>query len=170
MRPRVLRSRGVAGLLLGLALAAAACAGGGRSQTWGEGGRIEGIEAVATMPGFETLLPLSSIFYGRITDRRFNTKATYDDPALREFFRSPESFADYYADLAEAFDSALFQDHRPTSAVLRRIEPAGEGRVRLHVHFEGENRLPLRWWSTSLDRVEEWEHVDGRWWIVPGKV
>jgi len=158
------------GLLAWLAMTASACVGLGRAGEWGAGADLAALEADSSGVDLSTLLPLSNIFYGRISDRRFNSKATYDDPALREFFRSTEAFSDYYADLSEALDLALFESHRPTAVRLRKVERSGAHRLRLHVHFRGENRLPLRWWSTHLDRVDEGEYGDGRWWIVPGKV
>jgi hypothetical protein len=170
MKKKGLRTGRVAAGLALLLLIATACAGLGRGREWGGGVDLTALESGPSSVDRARLMSLSSIFYGRISGRRFNSKATYDDPALREFFRSAEAFSDYYADLAEALDSALFESHRPTLVRLRKVEPSGPGRVRLHVHFRGENRLPLRWWSTHLDRVDEWEYFDGRWWIVPGKV
>ena len=45
-------------------------------------------------------------FYLRLAHRRFNTFETYNDRIMREHFRSPALFLDYYADLAQAFADA----------------------------------------------------------------
>ena len=113
---------------------------------------------------------LAEIFYTRVSNRRFNSISTFHDPALREFFQSSEAFADYYADLADALALASFEYNRPNSVVIQGFEPDGTGRYQVRVRFQGENDKPLRFWSTSLVRVDQWELVGGRWWILPGKL
>lgn len=119
---------------------------------------------------FDMLMPLSKVFYERTTNRRVNSKATFDDPALREYFRDPAAFADYYANLVEALDRAYFESHKPISVKLQKIERIAPKRVLFEVTFRGRNRKPLRFWSTHVTRTDEWEFSDGRWWIIPGKV
>jgi len=119
---------------------------------------------------FDMLIPLSRVFYERTTNRRVNSKATFDDPALREYFRDPAAFADYYANLVEALDRAYFESHKPISVRLERIERIAPKRVLIEVRFRGRNRKPLRFWSTHVTRTDEWEFSSGRWWIIPGKV
>ena len=119
---------------------------------------------------FDMLMPLSKVFYERTTNRRVNSKATFDDPALREYFRDPAAFADYYANLVEALDRAYFESHKPISVKLERIERIAPKRVLVEVTFRGRNRKPLRFWSTHVTRTDEWEFSSGRWWVIPGKV
>ncbi|MED5262465.1 MAG: hypothetical protein VX574_08740 [Myxococcota bacterium] len=121
-------------------------------------------------PELDRLESLAAIFYTRVSNRRFNSISTFHDPALREFFHSSEAFADYYADLADALALASFEYNRPESVVVEEFEPDGVGRVQVRVRFQGENNKPLRFWSTSLVRVDQWELADGRWWIIPGKL
>ena len=113
---------------------------------------------------------LADVFYQRIANRRFNSIATFHDPALREFFASGEAFADYYADLAQALDASRFEANRPLSIVLLEFEANDPDRVVIHVHLSGENARPLRWWNAQLWRADQWEFRDGRWLIVPGKL
>ena len=113
---------------------------------------------------------LADVFYGRIANRRFNSIATFHDPALREFFASAEAFADYYADLAQALNLARFEANRPLRIVLLGYEPNDVDRILIHVHFTGANARPLRWWDAWLRRADQWELLDGRWIIVPGKL
>lgn len=160
-------------LLLVVPLVCGGCAWRGPGD-WGEGARIEGFDPDTVNPGgpadFTVLLPLSKIFYERITARRFNSLATYEDPALREFFRSESAFSDYYAAFAEALDLAHFESLRPTDVRLDRIERTATNVVMIEVTFRGENGLPLRWWSTFVTRRDQWEFAGGRWWVVPGKI
>lgn len=121
-------------------------------------------------PELNRLGSLAEIFYARVSNRRFNSISTFHDPALREFFHSSEAFADYYADLADALALASFEYNRPDSVVVEGFEPDGSGRFQVRVRFQGENNKPLRFWRTSLVRVDQWELVGGRWWIVPGKL
>jgi hypothetical protein len=113
---------------------------------------------------------LADVFYQRIANRRFNSIATFHDPALREFFGSPEAFADYYADLAQALNMARFEANRPLRIVLLEYEPNDVDRILIHVHFSGDNARPLRWWDSRLMRADQWERRDDRWIIVPGKL
>jgi len=166
------------GLALGLALLVAASAAGCAARRfggeWGRGARFEGFDPNTLNRGgsadFGILIDLSAIFYDRITARRFNSKATYDDPALREFFRGEASFADYYASLAEALDTSNFESQRPSAVRLESIVRHAQNAVVVKVILKGENGLPLRWWSTFVTREDRWEFSQGRWWIIPGKL
>jgi hypothetical protein len=118
----------------------------------------------------DSLLPLSEIFYGRITSRRFNSRATFEDPSVRELFPTLASFSDYYAALVDALESAYIEYNRPTRVELVGIEFDEQGSLWLSIRYTGRNDLPLRWWNATLLRADEWRWRDGRWWIVPGKV
>ncbi len=182
-RPRAVVRRSVAALLLAvLAAPTGGCVRPFRGE-WGEGAEVIGLdrrqaqgfwmtsEADAVEEArFETLIPLAKVFYERTTNRRVNSKATFDDPALREYFRDPAAFADYYANLVEALDTSYFESHKPVSVKLVRVERIAPKRVMLEVTFRGRNRKPLRPWSTHVTREDEWEFANGRWWIIPGKV
>ena len=117
-----------------------------------------------------SLRALSKVFYGRITSRRFNSRATFDDPSVRQFFPDVAAYSDYYAALADALDGANIENNRPTVVELLSVDPTPSGSLRLRVRLIGENDLPLRWWSASLVRDDEWRWQDGRWWVIPGKV
>jgi len=112
----------------------------------------------------------SQVFYERINNRRFNSKATYDDPALREFFKSLDAFSDYYASMSEVLERAHFESLRPTAVRLDSMKRVLANRVEVRITFQGENGLPLRWWLTRVQRTDVWEFIGGRWWIIPGKV
>lgn len=116
------------------------------------------------------LMPLTKVFYGRITFRRFNSRATFEDPSVRQFFPDVAAYSDYYAALVDAIDTAYIENNRPTVVELLSIGRNPSGSLNVEVRFTGENDLPLRWWSASLVRDDEWRWLDGRWWVVPGKV
>lgn len=116
------------------------------------------------------LIPLSQIFYGRITSRRFNSRATFEDPSVRQFFPSVAAYSDYYAALVDDLDRAYILYNRPTRVDLLGIDRAESGSLLLSLRFVGENDLPLRWWNAQLERVDEWQWRDGQWYVVPGKV
>ena len=160
-------------LVLGVALALASCGLSGYGE-WGRHARYEGFDPDSVNPGgaadFTILVPLTGIFYNRINARRFNSLATYEDPSLREFFRSEAAFADYYAAMAEALERAHFASVRPTAVRLDRMERIEPNAVLVEVSFRGKNGLPLRFWSTSVTRRDRWEFGAGRWWIIPGKL
>lgn len=141
---------------------------------WGARAQFVGFDPATVNPGgaadYTVLLPLSEIFYQRITARRFNSLATFEDPALREFFKTEAAFADYYAAFAEALENANFESVRPTAVRLVRIERSSPNAVTVFVRFRGENGLPLRWWSTHVSRQDQWEFSSGRWWVIPGKI
>jgi len=163
----------VATLLLAVVVLSLGCGGGPFAREWGSGASLQGFDTgsgTETGADFTILLPLSKIFYERINNRRFNSKATFDDPALREYFHTAEAFADYYANFAESLARENFESRSPTSVRLLEIRRRSRNRVSIRVRYRGENAKPLRWWSTFVERVDAWEFVSGRWWIVPGKV
>jgi hypothetical protein len=163
----------LASALVALALLLSGCGLTGYGQ-WGGRAKYVGFDPDTLNPGgaadYTVLLPLTAIFYERITARRFNSLATFEDPALREFFKSEAAFADYYAAFAEALERKNFESVRPTAVKLDRIERTGANTVTVHVTYRGENGLPLRWWSTHVSRQDQWEFSGGRWWVIPGKV
>ena len=113
---------------------------------------------------------LARVFYVRLINRRFNSIATFHDPALRELFGSDEAFADYFAAMAEALTVANFEALRPTSVELTRLDVPERGVVVVTVRMTGQNSLPLRWWRVGLERTDRWQFADGRWYIIPGKL
>ncbi|MEE8581372.1 MAG: hypothetical protein V3T33_07265 [Myxococcota bacterium] len=133
-------------------------------------GPIDPEQLEASDPDASSLVRLALDFYDRISNRRFNSIATYRDPALREFFQTPEAFADYYAELAQVLGEAHFQANRPTRIELEAIRFDGDATARLIVRFRGDNARPLRWWRTAVVREEVWKREQGRWWIIPGKL
>lgn len=128
--------------------------------------------ALASLPltARRQLRPLSEIFYQQITSRRFNSRATFEDPSIRQFFPALAAYSDYYAALVDALDRAHIQYTRPTRVALIGIERIAGDSVSLELRFVGENDLPLRWWTASLERKDQWQWREGRWWVVPGKV
>ena len=170
------RSSSIKHLLLVALMLPAFCSGcaSWSPQEWGQYAQYEGFDPSSLNRGgsgdFTILVPLTKVFYDRVTARRFNSLATYEDPALREFFRTQESFSDYHAAFAEALDRANFEYNRPTAVRLESIKRGALNRVEVRVYFRGENAKPLRFWSTHVMRVDQWEFSGGRWWVVPGKV
>jgi hypothetical protein len=143
------------------------------AQGWGEVlSEADRSGALADVPAEAraALLPLSEIFYARITSRRFNSRATFEDPSIRQFFPSVAAYSDYYAALVDDLDRAYILFNRPTRVDLIGIERSDSGSLLLSLRFVGENDLPLRWWNAELERVDEWQWRDGRWYVVPGKV
>ena len=73
------------------------------AETISESARAE-ILAELPKEAAEALIPLSEIFYSRITSRRFNSRATFQDPSVRQFFPTIAAYSDYYAALVDALD------------------------------------------------------------------
>lgn len=126
-----------------------------------------GVEVLSASPELE-FHERASKFYERLTGRRFNSLATFRDPALRGFFETPESFSDYFADLAQDLAEANFERNQPLATEVEEFAVDAPGRARVRVWIGGENGLPLRFWSTRLEREDRWERRGGRWWVVPG--
>jgi hypothetical protein len=111
----------------------------------------------------------ASAFYERLAKRRFDSIQTYQDEGLRDYFRTDEAFADYYADLTAALVEAHFEKNRPVSLELVEFALEGPGRARVLARFVGEDGRPLRRGKVQFERNDRWERVDGAWWIVPGR-
>jgi hypothetical protein len=109
-------------------------------------------------------------FYKRLSKRRVNTIATFQDRVLRDYFQNEAAFSDYYANLAQALVDAHFERNRPLSAEVQEFALEAPGRARVRFRMVGENGLPLRFWRTSIEREDRWERVDGQWWVTPGKL
>jgi hypothetical protein len=109
-------------------------------------------------------------FYERLSYRRVNTYATYQDRVLREYFQTPGAFDDYYADLAASLDEAHFEQNRPVGVEVAEFIFDAPGRARVKVRFVGEDGLPLRPGKTDALREDHWERRDGTWWIRPDKI
>ena len=171
IRPRRVSSRLLGVVLLGL-VSSVACVGPARAP-WARGLSDEDRSRVfRDLPeeAAASLLPLSEIFYQRIASRRFNSRATFEDPSMRQFFPTVAAYSDYYAALVDALDRANIQFNRPTRIDLLGIDVSENGTLGLALRFVGPNDLPLRWWNATLLRTDQWRWQDGRWWLVPGKV
>jgi hypothetical protein len=112
----------------------------------------------------------ANAFYGRLLQRRFNTLETFNDPLLRERFRTENRFFDYYADLAESLHAAHFERSRPIEVGVQGFIFESLNLVRVQVRFVGEDDRPMRPNKTSLVRLDRWERADGRWWMTPEKL
>jgi hypothetical protein len=112
----------------------------------------------------------AAAFYGRLRLRRVNSLATYRDEELRDYFRTDSAFADYYADLAQSLAESHFERNRPLDLEVVEFRVEGAGVAEVVTRIQGENGLPLRWWGTEIERVDRWERIQGRWWIVPSKL
>ena len=121
-------------------------------------------------PGSRDVEKLARVFYTRIINRRFNSIATFHDPALRDLFGSPEAYADYFAALADALTVAHFEILRPGTLELERLEVIEPSVVFVTVRYHGQSSLPLQWWSVELLRTDRWERTGDRWQIIPGKL
>jgi hypothetical protein len=109
-------------------------------------------------------------FYLRLAHRRFNTLEMYSDRIMREHFRSPNLFLDYYADLAQAFADAHLEKRRPLRVEVLELRFEDPRRARVEVRFTGGDDRPLRPNQVTLERVDRWEWADGTWWVQPGKI
>lgn len=109
-------------------------------------------------------------FYQRLIQRRFNALETFNDPFLREHFRSVDRFFDYYASLATAFDEADFEKSRPRAVSVLEFVFESPTTVRVLVTFTGDDDRPLRPTRVLLARFDRWERVDASWWVSPGKL
>jgi hypothetical protein len=115
-------------------------------------------------------LQRSETFYETLIRRRFNTLETFKDPVLRDHFETPDSFFDYYADLARALQAARFDRSRPSDVEVEEFLFENRFIAQVQVRFVGESSLPLNPGRAVLIRLDRWERVNGRWWIVPGKL
>ena len=168
-----LRRRGLGAVAVVLSLSwLVGCAAGGPA-TWGsEVPRDERDLAMAGLPveAQQAFLPLTQVFYERIASRRFNSRATFDDPSVRQFFPSVAAYSDYYAALVDVLDRGHVKNNQPYRIDLLGLNATSDGVLELSLRFVGKNDLPLRWWNATILRTDEWRWQDGRWWVVPGKV
>jgi len=128
----------------------------------------QGLELVDDAAVFE-FYERASAFYGRLARRRFDSIETYQDEALRGFFRSEASFSDYYADLAGALVERHFEKSRPISLEVLELRLEGPGRGFVQVRVVGDDGRPLRRGRVWLLRNDRWERVEGVWRIAPGR-
>lgn len=109
-------------------------------------------------------------FYLRLAHRRFNTLETYNDRIMREHFRSPALFLDYYADLAQQFADAHFEKRRPQEIEIQELRFEDPASATVQVRFVGSDDRPLRPGDVQLVRIDRWEWAEGAWFVQPGKL
>lgn len=112
----------------------------------------------------------ASAFYRRLTNRRVNSYATFNDKLLREYFQNEQAFSDYYAELAQSLVDGHIEQSRPLAAAVEEFLVDAPGMARVRVRLTGRNGLPLRPGMLHLLREDRWERTDGQWRIVPGKL
>jgi len=128
----------------------------------------QGLELVDDAAVFE-FYERASAFYGRLARRRFDSIETYQDEALRGFFRTDVNYSDYYADLAGALVAAHFEKNRPLSLEVLELRLEGPGRGHVHTRIVGDDGRPLRPGRVVLERNDRWERSEGVWRIAPGR-
>jgi hypothetical protein len=109
-------------------------------------------------------------FYERLIRRRFNALETFNDPFLRQHFRTLDRFFDYYASLATELDDANFEKSRPRGVAVEEFVFESPTHVRVQVRFTGDDDRPLRPNRVSLVRLDRWERTENAWWVTPGKL
>jgi len=137
-----------------------------------ESSAVEASTSAAPVPPAESLSfdLRANAFYTGLMQRRFNTLETYNDPRIRDQFRTENQFFDYYADLAQSLDDADFERARPIRVEIQDFLFESQERVHVQVRFVGDDDRPLRPNRTTLRRVDRWERVDGRWWLAPERL
>jgi len=156
-----------------LALIAAVLLVAGCAPVWAPLPAAEGVEnPAALLNEAETLVFRQYIhkFYQRLVRRRFNTLETFNDPVLRDTFRSIDLFFDYYADFAQALSIADFEKSRPRTAVVLSFTFDSARSARVLVRFSGKDGRPMRFGTVYLDRMDRWERADDRWWVTPERL
>ncbi len=153
-------------VLCGLLAMAPACASDPEGVAPASGAAVEVVVAEPPVDFHD----LVQSFYDRISGRRFNSYATYQDPILRDYFADQRAYFDYYADLAQDLTDTYFEQSKPVEVRVEEIVVDGPGRARVRYRLVGENARPLRWWSTELIREDRWRREEGVWRIVPGKL
>jgi hypothetical protein len=137
-------------------------------------GHVAAPEGVSVAVGPATALAFQSraeAFYGGLIQRRFNALETFNDPFLREHFRSVDRFFDYYASLATDLDDANFQKSRPKAVAVQEFLFTSPTEVRVLVLFTGKDDRPLRGaTNVGLLRLDRWQRSEEHWWITPGKL
>jgi hypothetical protein len=156
-------SRSAAWAVLGLLAVACSSAGGAIPEPVGGTVEVPPVEAIGFHDRIET-------FYRRLVQRRLNALDTFNDPVLRDFFRTPDLFFDYYADLAQALSAAHFEKSRAVDYEIQEFLFEDPERARVQVRFWGGDGRPLRPGQVILIRRDRWERSEGSWWITPGKL
>ena len=126
--------------------------------------------AISDAPEMASFFAHASGFYSRLALRRFNDRTTFLDPKLGSYFQSESAYADYYANMTGALRFAHFKRLRPTSVEITEVRAEGPGKAAVVIRLIGDNSRPLRWSDVEHVREDRWERVDGRWWIVPGRI
>ena len=155
-----------------LATIAVAVLAAGCAPAWAPLPTTGVVEGFAQLDDPETVVFRQHIhaFYQRLIQRRFNTLETFNDPVLRDAFRSIDLFFDYYADFAQALSGADFEKSRPQTAVVLDFAFDSARRARVLVRFSGKDGRPMRFGTVYLDRTDRWERADDRWWVTPERL
>ena len=109
-------------------------------------------------------------FYGRLVQRRVNTLETFNDPLLRQYFRSEDLFFDYYAELAQSLADAHFEKSRPFAVEVEELIFESDALAHVQVVFRGYDNRPLRPNRVALVRRDQWQFEKDAWSITPGKL
>jgi hypothetical protein len=149
--------------LLGLLLGLACASSGALPEPPGGTVAVASDTALALHQGTEA-------FYERLVARRVNTLETFNDPVLRQYFRSEDLFFDYYADLAQSLADAHFEKSRPFAVEVQEMIFEDAARARVQVRFRGWDSRPLRPNRVSLVRRDQWLYEREAWSITPGKL
>jgi len=109
-------------------------------------------------------------FYTIFEDTPLDTRATFDNPALRAFFLNEEDFAAFYASLAAGARRSLLRNATPTRIEIDEFRFESENVAVVDVRFIGRHTRRLRFGEVEIARSDTWRRVDGRWILSPDKL
>ena len=109
-------------------------------------------------------------FYRALEGVPLDVQMTFEDPALRSFFRSEAGFTDYYASLATQVRKAQFRNTKAIRVEIRDFHFQSSTRARVTVRLVGQHLRILRFWEIDLSRSDTWLLHESRWVLTPEKL
>ena len=85
-------------------------------------------------------------------------------------FADRAAFSDYYSALANEIRRVNLRNTRAERVDILEFHFTDPNAAEVTVHFVGPHQRFLRFWDLEVERVDQWQRLEGRWVIVPAKL
>lgn len=136
------------------------------SCLWGGGRALEPVDDSEVLEFAERI----EGFYSALERVPLDVAMTFRDQTLRAHFHDDDTFADYYASLADQVRAAAFRNGRTERIDILSFRFEDPELARVELSLVGRHQRGLRFWQITRQRTDTWRLREGAWVLSPERL
>jgi hypothetical protein len=133
---------------------------------WASGPELEPVDESEVLQFAERI----EGFYRALERVPLDVGMTFRDETLRAHFNDEDTFADYYASLADQVRAAAFRNGRTERIDILSFRFEEPETARVELTLVGRHQRGLRFWQITLPRTDTWRLREGAWVVSPERL